>query len=445
MDSDTVSLSWDIVQYLVDTVLPTYLAPIPLTRALLSLCRVSRAMHHIAQPVLFHTPFISFDPPDTTPPGRTFERVEHLVHTLEHDRSGLATRVRNLGSLGQWSTRILSEGIPKNRIDVSTLLIRLVALCPNCETIAIPFVTISHQERFSRTIITNGSRLREIRFGEGYESQDPWVINFDPSVREQWGSAKFTIRDFQLWSNPLARVTHLKLMARLRVEDPLEEDDELVDSDEEPEVLGFKLEHFQLDLLRNSKLSFNYVYRLLYTSRTTLKSLVLKEHQLTSAPETLDRILETFGSTLTVLRTSSANQTTDNRHLLVTISTNCPNLETLSIGSRTSLALFEVLDLFANHLIHLRELGLENFYSLELYRRDHPNGRDDLVRVLLHGFQKLKRIVLTPQHANVTDARVQDETIGQPLRELDQTRDDSIAKTISTEINYWRWLVEISP
>ncbi|GAA5977873.1 hypothetical protein JCM5350_006204 [Sporobolomyces pararoseus] len=501
----------DILHYLISTLLPAYLPPIPLTRTLLSLSLVSHSFRSIAQPALFKTPFLSYDPPDTTPPGRTFTRIEQLISTLEK-RKDLRRKVRGLNWLGQWSTRCLSEGIP-NRKEVSKIMIKLVRILfeeqgsgTRLKILSFPFVTMSDKDEFldilssastksTRTSTKikdkdgreeeeeeccNGGGIEEILFGEGgaYEtSNDPWVINIDQRVREEWGVAKFTINDFKRlhFSNEgWRKVKRFRLMARLRVEDPLEEDDRLAPSDPftqgisgEEEKFEFRLEEFELNLLRNSKLSFNYLDRLLRSSLPTLTTLILREHQFENL-STLYRFLEAYGRNLRVLKTTSSNQFADNSPLLQVVSRACTNLRSLTIGSSCRRELLNALETLSSNKVGegndgLEYLELSNCYSLALFpavlsteakgdgvSEDEEEGRlkashvvDELSRVLFR-FKSLRKLIIGPQHASIEDGYEQERNVGRLFRDLDGIREgEGSGRVISSQVSFWRWKVEL--
>ncbi|GAA5954217.1 hypothetical protein JCM3765_005322 [Sporobolomyces pararoseus] len=498
----------DILHYLIATLLPSYLPPIPLTRTLLSLSLVSKSFRSIAQPTLFSSPFLSYDPPDTTPPGRTFNRIERLLETLEK-RKDLRKKVKELKWIGQWSTRCLSEGIP-NRKEVSKIMIRLVRTLlqegverTRLKTLSVPFVTMSDKDEFikllsitrtlqTRTLsdIEDGEEeeeeqcclggIEEILFGEGgaYEtSNDPWVINLDQQVREEWGVAKFGINDFKrlyLSNEGWRKVKRFRLMARLRVEDPLEEDDELPSSglltQEEQDVeekFEFRLEEFELNLLRNSKLSFNYLDRLLRSSKPTLTTLVLKEHQFEN-PSTLYRFLEAYGRNLRVLKTTSSNQFADNSPLIQVVARTCQSLKSLTIGSSCRKELLHALELLSSKEIGkgndaLEVLEFSNCYSLALFPaplstefekvgsfEDEEKGRlkvshvvEELSRVLFR-FKRLKSLIIGPQHASIEDGYEQERNVGRFFRDLDGIREgEGSGRVISSQVSFWRWKVEI--
>ncbi|GAA5899966.1 uncharacterized protein JCM6883_006050 [Sporobolomyces salmoneus] len=477
----------DILHYLIEQTLPSFLSPIPRTRLLLSLCLVSHSFLSIAQPVLYRSPFLSFDPPDTTPPGRTYYRIAQLLKTLTK-RPDLTRRVKRLESLGRWSTRCLSEGVP-NRKEVSKVMLELVRTViarggTNLRVLSFPFVTASDKGEFLAILSSHrqeeddheetddwregGDRIEEILFGEGgaFEpSMDPWVINLDQQVREEWGVARFTINDFRRLYNheggTLRGVKKFRLMARLRVEDPLEDDDELIDEEggrQDEEKFEFRLEQFELNLLRNSKLSFNYLDRLLRSSRDTLTTLILKEHQFRS-PSTLYRFLEAYGMNLRVLRTASSNQYDDNRPLLETIVRSCQNLRSLTIGSPTRNALGDALELLSSSegelWRKLEFLELSNCYSLTFFPCTSSFGAEEegrqservqeLSRILFH-FDSLKTLIIGPQHRTIEDGYEQERSVGKYFRDLDGVREIGRrrkAREIKSCVSFWEWKVEV--
>ncbi|GAA5880804.1 hypothetical protein JCM16303_005122 [Sporobolomyces ruberrimus] len=522
---DPPSLPLDILHYLIEVTLPSSLSPIPLTRTLLSLSLVSHSFLLIAQPILYRSPFLSFDPPDTTPPGRTYSRIARLIETLER-KDQLRGNVKSLEYLGQWSTRCLSEGVP-NRKEVSKIMIKLLGTVlssspqrgreetkrQQLKILSFPFITHSDKEEFLRILAITpetstengggGGSIEEIRFGEGgaYESsQDPWIINLDSNVREEWGTARFTIRDFQRLSKRrkkglFGNVKRFRLMARLRVEDPLEEDDPLraypeeeeeedttldidnkdddddfleEEEEEGEERFDFSLTHFTLDLVRNSKLSFPYLSRLVHSSRHTLTSLSIKEHQFDSPP-TLYRFIRTFGKNLKRLETDSSNQFDDNDEFLKVIGDSCKELKWLRVGSAVKRPLVESLETISigTRLEKLEYLEFSNCYSPRLISTllpptplvansftisdEEKEQVEGLVRLsqALFSFRSLRKFVVGPQHTSVERGYEQERNVARYLRELDGTVEESrggegrARRVLRTDVSYWRWVVEL--
>ena len=343
------------------------------------------------------------------------------MRTLE-SRKDLRDKVRDLYGLGGWGKRCLSEGVPDRRV-ISQIMLRLIGLCERVEKLDVPFVVESDKGRLMS--IFNNERwneVREVRFGSGYQVKDPWVVNVDQGVMDQWGQAKWYISDFGQLCQNWRRVKRFELNARLRVRDPQE--------DEEGEKLGFQLKGFELNLSKNEKLSFLYLNRFLSSSLSTLTSLNLKEHQLLP-PSTQFELLRTYGSNLESLETTSSNQFDDNLPLTHCISASCPSLTSLSIGSRVN-HLFPTLQLLS-FLPSLETLILKSVHSLEL-----DKGR---LEDCLFGFPKLKRLVCEPSHANVEDGLRQDREVAEEFRRLNGREKEG--RRYRTEVGFWRWRVEI--
>jgi len=306
-------------------------------------------------------------------------------------------------------------------------MLRLIGLCERVEKLDVPFVVESDKGRLM-TIFTDNERwneVREVRFGNGYQVRDPWVVNVDQGVMDQWGQAKWYISDFgQLSRKNWTRVNRFELNARLRVRDPPDEEDE-------EEKLGFELESFELNLSKNEKLSFLYLSRFLSSSLSTLTSLTLKEHQLQLPPTQFELLLRTYGSKLESLETTSSNQFDDNLPLIHCISASCPSLTSLSIGSRVN-HLLPTLQLLS-FLPSLETLVLKSVHSLEL-----DKGR---LEDCLFGFPKLKRFVCEPSHANVEDGLRQDREVAEEFRKLEGREKEG--RRCRTEVGFWRWRVEI--
>jgi len=384
-------------------------------------------------------------------------------------------------------------------------LIKIITMEKNnqLKILSFPFLTMSDKEEFLKVLSSpppsskpaddnddeSISVIEEILFGEGgaYEpSNDPWVINLDQTVREEWGVAKFTMKDFKRLRDRWKNLKRFRLMAKLKVEDPLEEDDELLgdvgvsllqdgkEEQEEEEKFEFEVEEFELNLLKNSKLSFNYLDRFLRRSIETLTTLILKEHQF-SNPSTLYHFLTVYGKTLTTLKTCSSNPWDDNYKLLETISQSCGNLRVLKIGSSCRKVLLPTITLLAQSDLgrNVEYLELSNCYSLTLYppllllpRTKTKEDRtklsleakleetspeilvEELARALFK-FDKLKFLIVGPQHSSIEDGYEQERNVGRYFRDLngfreeEETEEERGTRVIQSEVSFWRWKVEL--
>ncbi|GAA6044022.1 hypothetical protein JCM8097_004305 [Rhodosporidiobolus ruineniae] len=311
--SPLASLPLDIYDLVADAVslLPRAVA----SSTLRSLCFTSRAWCAAAQPVLHSDPYLSFDAPDRVPP-RTFQRLQHLLRTLK-ERPDLAAQVRRF-DLGKYTAQAAKEA---DRRSVSPLSIKLVRVCSNLRWLSIPFVTQLDKADLIAALHQLDS-LEEFNYGEGATVVDPWVVNVDIAIKDQWGTALWTRSDFAALAPSWPCLRRLVLQARVR---GLERD---------TAVIPWQLEHVELSLLKNHKLSFPYLDRLLSHTRSsspTLRHLVLKEHQL--HPPDLLELIEAYGAGLVSLSTSTADHFTRNDALFSTISSSCPNLVSLRLGS----------------------------------------------------------------------------------------------------------------
>ncbi|GAA5900111.1 hypothetical protein JCM6882_002615 [Rhodosporidiobolus microsporus] len=307
------SLPLDIYDLLVEAV--TLLPPVVSTATLLSLCRVSRAWCAAAQPALFRMPFLPFGSPDTTPP-RTYSRLQSLLETL-HRRPDLAALVRSF-DLGRYTARCIAE-VKVDRRLVSPLSIELVKACPNLREATVPFVVQAEKGSLVEAL-QRLSVLESFSLGEGVSIVDPWVVNVDIAVKDSWGTAVFTRRDLAALAQSWPLLRRFILQARVRG----------LDADE---VIPWELESFELSLLKNFKLSFPYLDKLLSNCRTTssLRRLIVREHQL--HPTDLVQLVEAYGDSLEVVETFTANRFAPNEPLLAAIAASCPNLRRLRLGT----------------------------------------------------------------------------------------------------------------
>ncbi|POY75993.1 hypothetical protein BMF94_1078 [Rhodotorula taiwanensis] len=306
---------------------------------LLSLSLVSQTWSRAAQAALHADPFLCFDAPDTIPP-RTYERLSMLLRTLAA-RPDLARSVRCL-DLGLYTTRCQTEA----RVDrrrVSQLSIDLVRAAPALHALSLPFVTQADKPHLVDALRSLDC-LQTLTIGEGTSSPDPWVINVDIGIKDQWGCARWFRGDFVPLCRHWPRLRKVNLQARLRNRD-------------KDDVVGvpWRLEAFELSLHRHGRLGFAQLDLLLHGCRAaTLRHLHVKEHQL--AEGALENILSTYGSGLTSLTTLTADHFSHHNALFPTIAESCPALETLYLAT-------PVYDLLANlrdllRLPRLRELTL---------------------------------------------------------------------------------------
>lgn len=305
----------------------------------LSLSLVSRTWSNAAQAALHADPFLSFDAPDTVLP-RTFERLSKLLRTLE-ERPDLARSVRRL-DLSLYSTRCQTEArIDRRRI--SRLSVELVLACPALQTLSLPFVTQADKPHLVDALRQLGL-LQTLIIGEGTSSPDPWVINVDIGIKDQWGCARWFREDFLALCRSWPRLRKLVLEARLRNRD---KDDAV--------GIAWQLESFELSLLRHGRLPFRQVDLLLSGCRQgSLRHLNVKEHQL--AEGALGEIVEHFGAGLKSLTTLTADHFTRHDGLFANIAAHCPSLERLHLAT----PVYDLLGCLETllQLPHLSELTL---------------------------------------------------------------------------------------
>ncbi|GAA5900887.1 hypothetical protein JCM5296_002207 [Sporobolomyces johnsonii] len=406
------ALPIDVIHLIVKAV--AAFPPVVATRALLSLSLVSHSWLIAAQPALYRSPFFSFDAPDTTPP-RTYSRLSSFLATLVA-RPDLAKTVRAF-ELGTYSARCQAEANVDRRL-VSRMSLELVRACANLRELSFPFVTMA--DKFDLVFaLRRLENLEVFTFGEGASTIDPWVINIDAAVRDEWGSARWTMDDFRSLGQCWSRLRSVVLQARVRV----------LDRHDEAEHVGWQLESFELALIRNARVGISYLDRLLSGSRTSLRHLTLKEHQVHSAD--LVQLIETYGPTLEYLATTSADQHNPNLPLLAAIATHCPNLGVLKLGSPVD-DLLPALTTLAR-LRNLRHLHLGALYATAL-----PGGREALITAL-QAFQRLEVLNLVPLSRSAEDAVAQQE-VGRALAAA-LAGSSAGEMQIEADVQYWRWLV----
>ncbi|GAA5937058.1 hypothetical protein JCM10213_000175 [Rhodosporidiobolus nylandii] len=341
------------------------------TSTLLSLCRTSRAWCAAAQPALFRHPFLSFDAPDVTPP-RTYSRLGGLLHTLRR-RPDLASAVQAF-DLGRYTARCQTEAKVDRRL-VSRLAVDLAEACTNLRELSVPFVTQADKHDLL-VPLRRLSSLRSFTFGEGASTADPWVVNVDIAIKDQWGTAIWTRGDFAALAKSWPRLKRVVLQARVR---GLEADQE---------VILWQLEEFELSLFKNVKLSFPYLDRLLSNCRATgsLRRLILKEHQL--HPEDLVSLVEAYGGSLETLETTTANRFARNEPFLVAIASSCRLLRTLRIGT----PIYDLPGVLheLSQLPRLRSLALETVLLQRL------SGTGASLAGEVRRFKALEQLSLTP-------------------------------------------------
>ncbi|BGP27262.1 hypothetical protein JCM10295v2_006226 [Rhodotorula toruloides] len=321
-------------------------------------------------------PFLNFDAPDTTPP-RTFSHLEALLRTLEA-RDDLARSVQKL-DLGRWTARCSSEA-KVDRRQISSLAVKLVVTCPALKVLSLPFV-VQADKKDLVVALKQLVQFERLTIDEAVATADPWIINIDASIKEEWGKAIWTIADLAAFAPSWPRIKALQMYATARSG---QEDDIVVD---------WQLEEFSLLLGQNAKLDFHYLHRLLHGSRRSLRCLNVREHQL--EPGVLAHFLEDYGGNIRILRTFTSDHFSIDKPLLRTIATRCPNLRELqldtpipdledALSQLAQLRYLHVLLLGTVFAINLNRLGIadtiRSFRSLKYLGispgfHEHPNDR----------------------------------------------------------------------
>ncbi|BGP03068.1 hypothetical protein RTBOTA2_005677 [Rhodotorula toruloides] len=354
----------DACQHICDAV--RRLPPAVATSTLYALSLVSKTWSTAAQSALHHTPFLTFDAPDTVPP-RTFARLETLLRTLG-TRDNLARSVREL-DIGRWTARCSSEA-KVDRRRISAIAVKIVAACPALKVLSLPFV-VQADKKDLVVALKRLSQLERFTVDEDTATADPWIINIDVSIKEEWGKAIWTIADLAALAPSWPRIKVLELYSA-------------VHSGQGDVVVDWQLDEFTLYLNQNVKLGFTYLNRLLHGSRGSLRRLNIQEHRL--EPGALARFLEEYGGTLDTLTTFTADYFTVDETLPVAIATHCPNLSILFLDTPIP----DLADALSqlSRLRHLRSVLLHTVFATRLDR--------DQVLETLRSFRSLKSLGISP-------------------------------------------------
>jgi hypothetical protein len=263
--------------------------------------------------------------------------------------------------------------------------VQLVAACTNLRTLSVPFVTQVDKPDLL-VALHSLSSLNSFTFGEGATTETPWVVNVDVDIKDEWGTAVWTRGDFAELASSWKSLRRFVLEARIRV------------PDKDPVIPWQRLESFKLALIKNVKVSFSYLDKLLSTCRTTnsLRHLSLKEHQL--LPSDLIPLLEAYGASLETLETTTADRFTSNDALFSTLSSSCPNLHSLRLGT----PIYDLPLVFneLSQLPHLRRLTLD---TVLLQRFEGTSCPTRSLAEQLRRFPQLKRLSLCPGYHGEPD------------------------------------------
>ncbi|ORY88339.1 hypothetical protein BCR35DRAFT_351146 [Leucosporidium creatinivorum] len=308
------------------------ISPAEATHTYLSLALVSSSWREPAQLHLFRRPYLPSPPLSNSPspslnPLRTYPRLVLLKETLQ-SHPHLAASVQSL-SLGLWTTNIKREAAHDRRLS-SHLAVEILklcpSLCPNLRELSWPGVV-----RFDKAEAAQALRhlpgIEVLHFGEGSQKSDadPWIINLDAAVREEWGSARWSIKEVGEMMEHWPRLRKVVLGERMTSRSEGEAGEYSTD-------VGWncELKSFELALGRHSALPKGELRRLLRGSKESLRHLKVTEHQL--LPGELIDYLSTAGSRLTHLSTNT-NDLHTLSDLLPPIELHCNSLRYLSIGS----------------------------------------------------------------------------------------------------------------
>ncbi|KAM0786884.1 hypothetical protein ACM66B_002309 [Microbotryomycetes sp. NB124-2] len=291
---------------------------------LYSLSLVSHAFSGLAQQSLHKYPHL-LDKDDAllARHGRShstvFPRFQSLLKTLER-RPDLARTVRSL-PLGTWTHRIRTHYAHVDRRRTSEMSIAFVLLCRRISSLNFPGVVIIQQADLFGALRGLDS-LESLTLGAGLSTdEDPWVIHLDAGIQETWGSARWSVRELSTLIECWPTLKHVKLSARLRTGNN-------VHHSSVPWTC--RLESFELALIKNFRLSFNYVDALLANSTTTLTNLKITEHQMEL--QGLTELIRKYGPNLRHLETTT-NDLHQRSTLVKVVSDSCDKLESLVLGS----------------------------------------------------------------------------------------------------------------
>ncbi|KAI5475629.1 hypothetical protein MNV49_001090 [Pseudohyphozyma bogoriensis] len=288
------------------------------TSALEQLCLVSRLFRTHAQPLLYASPHLT--PASQIDPRPLIVRARSLARTLQA-RPDLAATVRHL-DLGKW-TNSLKEEARTDRRAISLLAVKFVELCPGLRSLNFPNVSFVDVADLSLAL-AKCDKMEEVVFGDGLLQSDPWVVNLDPAIRDQFGSATWTIESMRGLMVHWPELRRFELKARLR------------SSREDQTTLPCRLEAFQCDFTRQSVVSAGYVDRMLRHSVDTLKDLTLTYHQL--SPGSLLSLVKAYGANLTSFALLSKDPISHDPLLLPTLLSHAPKIHHLVLGTRFHLS-----------------------------------------------------------------------------------------------------------
>jgi len=385
-----LDLPHDVCQLVCDAALD--LPPGIASSTLQALALVSRTWSTAAQHALYRNPWLSFDAPDRVAP-RTFTRLEQLVATLAA-RPDLARGVLALDA-GKYTVRCQTEAKVDRRL-VSRLAVRLVAACPNLRALSLPFVVQADKPALL-SALRRLALLEQLTLGDGVALADPWVVNVDVAVLDEWGVAQWWRRDLAALAPHWPRLRRVALHARIR-------------GRHGDERIPWALDAFELALGRSARLEAQYVAAVLGRSVAagTLRRLTLCEHQL--EPGALVELLGAVGgggsgeegaagaTGLEELRTTTADKVTRHDDLAHDVARTCPHLRVLALETPLG-DLLGALGALSS-LRHLRRLALTSLVA--------PRERTGVARLVaaLEAFPQLDEVRLASVGTGLSDDAV---------------------------------------
>ncbi|KAK4057450.1 hypothetical protein OIO90_001519 [Microbotryomycetes sp. JL221] len=289
------------------------------TTTLWALSLTSRVWSRLASVELYRHPhlFTTEQPSSRRSPFTRFEQFCRMIDTQQD----LADTVREL-PLGEWAPHLRRQA-KFDRRQASRMSVELVKRCHNVQSLNFPGVVMLDRGDLYSALF-GLKNLSTLSLGQGLSTaEDPWVVHLDAMLQEHWASARWSVAEIGSLIDSWPNLKHIRLNARLM-------ERTTGNPDTTPKPWTCQLESFEFDLIKNARVSFAYLDRLLLGSSHSLRRLRVCEHQLEA--HELARLIETYGPNLTTLET-----TTSDLHqrstLLDTITSSCHHLEHLVLGS----------------------------------------------------------------------------------------------------------------
>lgn len=242
--------------------------------------------------------------------------------------------------------------------------------CSNVQVLNFPGVTNSHSGELERVLLSL-ERVEELRFGEGVDGDDPWIINLDPAIRDQFGTARWGFEQMKRISESpnWSKLRVLRLTSRIR-SPPL---------GSQTAFEGVGLEEFDWGVKRGTPVNSDYLMRILKgcKEKKTLKKLKVMEHQIMLGG--LSTILEEVGENLQELHVGTKDRFSFTGILENGIVGNCPNLLRLTLETPLDLNqdAFSLLSLLPT----LEEVELRTIRACSLESGELERGIKSLPRI----------------------------------------------------------------